>query len=164
MDVALIQWPSDEALRQQMAATRRPRLLLVDSDADPPDCVDVLEDWVRLPVSRVDRKARIRSLESRVEAGTPPPPVLHGGTTLEYRGARTHLSALQTDLVGLMLERFGVVVSRQELAEAAWPDHGPNDNNLDVAMGRLRKQLVAVGLGVRTVRSRGYLLTDETTP
>ena len=165
MDVALIQWPSDEGLRQEMAETRQPRLLLVDSDAEPPDCVDVLEDWVRLPVSRVDRNARIRTLESRVEGSTPPIPALNGSGTLEYRGARTQLSAIQADLVGLMLERFGAVVSREELALVAWPDADTSANNLDVTMGRLRKQLVPVGLRVRTVRSRGYLLTiDETVP
>lgn len=165
MDVALIQWPSDETLRREMADTRRPRLLLVDADAEPPQCIDVLEDWVRLPVSPLDRNARVRALESRLGARTSPRPDLDRRGTLEYRGARIHLTAIQADLVGLMLERFGAVVSRQELTAAAWPESGASDNNLDVTIGRLRRQLVPVGLRVRTVRSRGYLLTgDDTDP
>lgn len=164
MDVALIQWPSDEALRQELAELRHPRLLLVDSDSKPPECTDILEDWVRLPVSRADRNARVHTLESRVEGQDPPVPTLNGNGTLDYRGSSTHLSAIQADLVRVMLERFGAVVSREALTAVAWPDARPSDNNLDVAMGRLRRQLESVGLRIRTVRSRGYLLTDAEPP
>jgi DNA-binding response OmpR family regulator len=163
MDVALIQWPSDEELRSRLEAQRHPRLLLVDSDAEPPECTDILEDWVRLPVSRADRNARIRALESRVDRPRPRLPTINGGGTLEYRGASTHLSTIQGDLMRLLIERFGAVVSREALAKAAWPESGPSDNNLDVTMGRLRRQLEPVGLRIRTVRARGYLLSDRTT-
>jgi hypothetical protein len=36
MDVALIRWPSDQALHVEMAHINHPRLLLVDPRADPP--------------------------------------------------------------------------------------------------------------------------------
>lgn len=162
MDVALIQWPSDEELRLELAGQRHPRLLLVEPDADPPECTDPLEDWVRLPVSGADRNARIRTLESRGEGREPHAPKLDLSGTLEYRGETTHLSAIQTDLVRLLIERFGAVVSRDSLLEAAWPDADPSENNLDVTMGRLRRQLAPAGLRIRTVRSRGYLLTVGT--
>lgn len=158
--MALIQWPSDEALRQELAELRHPRLLLVDSDSAPPECDDVLEDWVRLPVSRADRNARIRTLESRADGSEPAAPIVNGNGTLEYRGSWTHLSAIQSDLVRLLIERFGAVVSRDALAAVAWPGVEPSDNNLDVTIGRLRRQLEPVGLRIRTVRSRGYLLSD----
>lgn len=160
MDVALIQWPSDEELRLELAELRHPRLLLVESDAVAPECVDPLEDWVRLPVSREDRNARVRALESRVGSRQPATPTLDGNGTLHYRGETTQLSAIQTDLVRLLIDRFGVVVGREALAAAAWPDGEPTDNNIDVTLGRLRRQLVPVGLRIRTVRSRGYLLSD----
>lgn len=164
MDVALIQWPSDDELRQELAELRHPRLLLVEPDADPPMCTDVLEDWVRLPVTRSDRQARVKALESRLAGQGSSAPRLNGNGTLEYRGATTHLSAIQTDLVRLLVARFGAVVSRQALIRAAWPDAEPPDNNLDVAIGRLRRQLEPMGLRIRTVRSRGYLLADAVRP
>lgn len=160
MDVALIQWPSDEALRRELAGQGLPRLLLVDPDADPPECADILEDWVRLPVSRADWNARIRALESRLTHSRPSAPHLNGHGTLEYEGEKTQLSTIQTHLMRLLVDRFGVVVNRDALARAAWPDTDPSDNNLDVAMARLRRQLEPVGLRIRTVRSRGYLLSD----
>jgi DNA-binding response OmpR family regulator len=160
MDVALIQWPSDEVLRLEMAGIRHPRLLLVDSDAEPPEVTDVLEDWVRLPVSRADRNARIRTLELRAQGHAVVGPQLRGDGTIEYRGVTIQLSALHGEILKPMIERFGSVVSRGTLAAAAWPDGLPSDNNLDVTIGRLRRQLVPADLRIRTVRSRGYLLCD----
>jgi DNA-binding response OmpR family regulator len=161
MDVALIQWPSDEGLRLDLATRYHPRLLLVEPDADPPECTDPLEDWVRLPVSRADRDARIRSLESRVEGGDTHGAKLDDDGILEYRGKRIQLSATQTNLVRLLIERCGAVVGREALANAAWPDAEPSDNNLDVTMGRLRRRLATAELRIRTVRSRGYFLSDD---
>ena len=158
MDVALIQWPSDESLRAHLAQEGHPRLLLVESEADPPICADALEDWVRLPVSRADRNARIRSLEERSGHDIREHPLIHPDGTLEYRGSTVQLSEMQTRLVGPLIHRFGAVVSRDELSARAWPGTDTTANNLDVTIGRLRHQLGAAGLMIRTVRSRGYLL------
>ncbi len=163
MDVALIQWPTDEALRAELASRGQARLLLVDPDSEPPVCADPLEDWVRLPVSRADRNARLRALEARLGADQPAGPVLDSHGTLSYRGVSTHLSEVQARLIAPMVERFGAVVGRETLIESLWPDADTAGNNLDVTVGRLRRQLVPVGLKIRTVRSRGYLLGDADT-
>ena len=161
MDVALIQWPSDESLRVELAEEGHPRLLLVDADAPAPICPDPLEDWVRLPVSR---DARVKALESMVVGVEPVIPKLNGHGTLEYRDGRTQLSTLQVRLIEPLIERFGAVVSREALVANVWPGIESSSNNLDVNIGRLRRQLVSVGLKIRTVRSRGYLLCDSESP
>lgn len=161
MDVALIQWPSDETLRCQLAERRRPRLLLVEADAEPPVCSDPLEDWVRLPVSRADRNARVCALETRYDADGPDIPRLDEVGTLRHRGATTQLSEIQARLIEPLIERFGGVVGRDTLTAAAWPGTDAAANSLDVTVGRLRRQLGPVGLEIRTVRSRGYLLCDD---
>ena len=163
MDVALIQWPSDESLRQELAEAGHPRLLLVEPDAPPPDCPDPLEDWVRLPVARADRNARVKALESMIVGVEPAQPRLNGHGTLEYRENRTQLSSLQVRLIEPLIERFGGVVSRDALVSLVWPGAEATSNNLDVNIGRLRRQLVPLGLKIRTVRSRGYLLCDANT-
>jgi DNA-binding winged helix-turn-helix (wHTH) protein len=56
------------------------------------------------------------------------------------------------------------VVGRESLADAAWPEADSSNNNLDVAMGRLRRRLDPLGLVIRTVRSRGYLLSGDSRP
>jgi len=70
--------------------------------------------------------------------------------------------------VATLLERPGAVVTRQALIESGWPQINearpdPRRNALDAHMLRLRHRLPAVGLTVRTIRSRGYLL-DQLPP
>jgi DNA-binding response OmpR family regulator len=50
------------------------------------------------------------------------------------------------------------VVSREVLSERTWPEGIRGRNALDVHMLRLRRRVAEVGLAIRTVRSRGYLL------
>jgi len=50
-----------------------------------------------------------------------------------------------------LVDRFGSVVGRGELAKAGW---------LDVQLGRLRRHLKGSGLTLRTVRSRGCVLAQ----
>ena len=159
MEVALIQWPSDEALRAELAERGQPRLLLVEPDAEPPACLDPLEDWVRLPVSRADRKARVRTLENRSRTGWGVPSLDELGT-LRYRDTVTQLSVTQARLIDPMIRRFGGVVSRETLSSAAWPEAANVANKLDVTIGRLRRELEPMSLRIVTVRSRGYLLDD----
>jgi DNA-binding response OmpR family regulator len=50
------------------------------------------------------------------------------------------------------------VILRDDLTRAGWPVEAPGRNALDVHILRLRRRIDALGLSVRTVRSRGYLL------
>ena len=158
MDVALIQWPTDETLRAELEQVRQPRLLLVASDAEPPHCIDTLEDWVRLPVSRTDRLARIRALESRAAHEEGARPVMDGSGTLRYGDCQIQLSELQVRVLTPMIDRFGSVVGRDILTAHGWPNRDVPDNKLDVTMSRARRQIAPIGLTLRAVRSRGYLL------
>ena len=65
--------------------------------------------------------------------------------------------AVERELAGALVERFGAVVGR-ELIRRAWPSGAPTRNALDVHILRLRRRIAPLGLEVRTVRSRGYLL------
>ena len=158
MDVALIRWPSDEALRAEMAQINHPRLLLVEPRADPPHISDILEDWVRLPVSRADRDARVTVLEERA---LPALPLVGGDGRLLFRGASARLSENQVSLMRALIERFGAVAGREALVASVWPDGDATAGNLRVMVARLRPVLVPLGLEIRAVRSRGYLLTTS---
>ena len=57
-----------------------------------------------------------------------------------------------------MVDRFGAVVTRETLADRAWPTGVPTRNALDVHVLRLRRRIASLGLEIRTVRSRGYLM------
>ena len=70
------------------------------------------------------------------------------------------LPPVEARLSSALVERFGAVVSRDALTRAGWPSGAPGRNALDVHMLRLRRRLQALGLVIRTVRSRGYLLEE----
>lgn len=137
-----------------------PRLLLIEDGVLPPDAVDCLEDWVRVPASEVDVRARTAALVRRANShGTSAPvPDLDGDGVLRFGGGWVSLPPVEARLMRVLLDRFGAVVSRDALARAGWPDGAPGRNALDVHMLRLRRRLDPLALAIRTVRSRGYLM------
>jgi DNA-binding response OmpR family regulator len=154
--VAVLRWPDEEARRLELRRHRRARLLLVATGAPAPVVTDCLEDWVRLPADGADLRARLDGLALR--AGHRRDPWLDGDGLLRAGERWVALPPIEARLAATLLARLGAVVSREALLRAGWPDGGPNRNVLDVHILRLRRRVAQVGLSVRTVRSRGYLL------
>jgi DNA-binding response OmpR family regulator len=156
-DVALVRWPAQRDDRERLRATRHPRLLLLEDGIDPPACEDGLEDWIRLPAPEADLQARLATLRRRAtDAGGPP--VLDDDGVLRVDGAWVALPPIESRLVAALLDRIGTVVTRNDVTRAGWPDGDPVRNVLDVHILRLRRRLEPLGLAIRTVRSRGFLL------
>jgi DNA-binding response OmpR family regulator len=159
MDVVLVRWPSEEKKVADLRREGRPRLLLVDGDSAPPVTGDALEDWIRVPAREADLRARITSLSMRtVTRPFDLAPELDGDGVLRFRGQWVSLPPVEARLTEAMLDRFSSVVSRDALTASGWPGGAPGRNALDVHVLRLRRRLEPVGLVIRTVRSRGYLL------
>ncbi len=76
-------------------------------------------------------------------------------------GQWVSLPPVEARLMAALLERMGAVVSREQLAKSGWPRGAPGRNALDVHMLRLRRRIAPVGLAIKTVRSRGYLLEAD---
>jgi len=51
--VTVVRWPSEAERRSRLADQQVPRLLLVDGGFLPPESLDCLEDWIRLPAPGV---------------------------------------------------------------------------------------------------------------
>jgi hypothetical protein len=163
VDVVLVRWPNDAATRDRLSAAGVPRLLLVEGDERPPAVIDELEDWIRVPADEVDLHARVDALDRRSRARRPAVPVLDDDGVLRVGGSWVPLPPVEARLTGALLERFGAVVSRDALARAGWPEGSPGRNALDVHVLRLRRRLSPLGLAIRTVRARGYLLEASST-
>ena len=158
MDVTLLHWPSEAPVRDRLAVAREARLLLVEQDHDPPQVLDCLEDWIRMPAPDEDVRARVDALEARSRAHDHPPPAIDDDGVLRHRGAWVGLPPLEARLTATLLDRFGAVVGRDTLIRAVWPNGSPGRNALDVHVLRLRRRIAPLHLAVRTVRSRGYLI------
>jgi two-component system, OmpR family, response regulator len=144
-----------------MKVTGEARLLLVEDGQPPPRVVDCLEDWIRVPASEEDVRARVEALVARSQAHEEKLPGLDANGVLRYGGRWVSLPPLEARLTATLIDRFGAVVGRDTLIRAVWPGRAPGRNALDVHILRLRRRLQPLGLAIRTVRSRGYLLEPE---
>ncbi|MEY2470324.1 MAG: two-component system, OmpR family, response regulator [Actinomycetota bacterium] len=158
MDVVLLRWPAEAARRDDLIERGVARLLLVEDAAAPPHPIDCLEDWIRVPAPELDLRARLAALEERSARHAPAIPTLDGDGVLRFDDAWVSLPPVEARLTRAMVDRFGSVVGRETLARAGWPEGTAGRNALDVHVLRLRRRLASVGLVIRTVRSRGYLL------
>ena len=160
MDVLLVRWPDEEAQRAAAAAAGVPRVLVVDEHQPPPQVADDLEDWVRSPALDADVEARVRTLLARARAKRRVVPTVQDDV-LSFCGRSVALAPLDARLVEALVNRYGAVVPRSAMFAAGWPGESPHRNVLDVHLLRLRRRLAPLGLTVKTVRARGYLLEPE---
>ena len=157
-DVAVVRLPDESRQLEELRRRGIPRLALVAPHAPPFTPVDLLEDWVRLPAAPSDVRARVLALARRADESLERRPELTDGRLLRYGRWWVALAPADTRLMAPLVDRFGSVVGRNELAKAGWPDGLPSRNSLDVQLGRLRRRLKGSGLTLRTVRSRGCVL------
>jgi DNA-binding response OmpR family regulator len=162
MEVVIVRWPAERERREQLRRGGRPRILLLDDGAAPPDPDDCLEDWARASIDEVDLRARVVALERRATFHDQSAPSLDGDGVLHHHEAWVALPPVEARLMTALLDRSGAVVSRDALARAGWPEGAPGRNALDVHVLRLRRRVDPLGLVIRTVRSRGYLLESAT--
>jgi hypothetical protein len=156
-EVVLIRWPEEEARLERLRERGAPRLLLVGETLSAPASVDPLEDWIRLPAAEDDLRTRVATLAARA-GQTAAAPTVDADGILRHRGQWVTLSPVERALASALVDRFGAVVGRDTLVRRAWPGGSPTRNALDVHMLRLRRRIAPLGLEVRTVRARGYLL------
>lgn len=158
MDVVLVRWPAEADRRGRLQEIGTPRLLLVEEGHPPPHPDDCLEDWVRVPAEDGDVRARMEGLALRVGLHVTDTPDLDPDGVLRFADGWVSLPPVEARLTGALVDRFGAVVGRDALAKAGWPEGAPGRNALDVHVLRLRRRLTPVGLSIKTVRSRGYLM------
>ena len=156
--VALIVWPAEADRRDALAALGRPRLLVLAEGAEPPALVDCMEDWVSAPVSEDEVRARTDALAVRARCHHQIVPEFDEEGFLRFGAHRIHLPPVEARMTGALLERYGAVVGAARLIRAGWPDGAPTRGMLDVRIHRLRRRLAPIGLSIRTVRQRGWML------
>lgn len=148
-------WPMDAEQRRALAIAHVPRVFVVDPDGAPPNGLDELEDWVRAPVDPDEVRTRAARLVHRhVEPLTPTVPVLESGDILRHRGRWVALSAVERAIVVRLLADYDHCVPRADLGDGA--DHAA----LNTRIKRIRHRIAPLGLTIKTVRARGFVLCD----
>jgi hypothetical protein len=161
--VILVRWPLEMERRSALAAHSQPRLLLVEQGAEPPSPADCLEDWVLLPADEAELRARIDGLEARRRCHGPSSPSVDDDGILHFGQGWLALPPVEARLARALADRFEAVVSREAMTRAGWPHGVSGRNALDVHVLRLRRRIEELGLSIRTVRGRGYVLDTSRT-
>ena len=158
MNVELVRWPSQRERRERLRLAGCPGCCWSRTRRPAPVVTDPMEDWVRLPVDRSDLQARVQGILARAERADWGMPRLDEWGVLRFGGRQVTLPPLEARLARVLVEQFRGVILRDDLTKAGWPAEAPGRNALDVHILRLRRRIEPLGLSVRTVRSRGYLL------
>ena len=87
---------------------------------------------------------------------------------VRLNGSELQLTATEFRLLEHLMNRPGIVFSRQQLLDAVWGhDRAVTDRTVDVYILRLRQKIEDGGAGtgrIRSVRGFGYSFNDEATP
>jgi len=154
-EVEILRWPEEAARLDALRSACRPRLLLLAPDVAPPDAADCCEDWVRLPASDADIGARAAGVAARAAAHSSVPE-LRGDGRVRYRDHWVPLSRIEEALLVTLAERFGSLVATDDLRGD--DRHPLSAKTLRVHVMRLRRRIEPIGLVIRTVHGRGYVL------
>jgi two-component system, OmpR family, response regulator RegX3 len=160
------------ALCQQLRARSSVPILVITARGAEQDRVIGLElgadDYIVKPFGFRELVARIRAVMRRTaEPAAPAPVQVLGALTVDRRtrrvlvdGNEVVLSPKEFDLLALLAENPGAVVSRQTILEEVWDPHwyGPT-KTVDVHVASLRRKLGAPEW-IETVRRVGLRLGD----
>ncbi len=83
-------------------------------------------------------------------------------TSISYEKKRKELTKNEYQILKILMEHPGAVVTREEMMQRLWEsDDFIDDNTLTVNVGRLRRKLETLGLNgyIKTKKGLGYLIT-----
>ncbi len=160
--VAILRWPEEAGSLERWRAVGIPRLLLVAPDASAPDVSDCNDDWIRMPADDADVRIRASAVAKRAARHSPRPEV-NGDGRIKFRGHWAPLSPTEESVARVLADHFGDVLDRAAIEVAASCDSrpNPNPNTIRVHITRLRQRIGPLGLVVRTVHGRGYVMESE---
>lgn len=169
LDLGLPKLDGFEVLRRLRRRNSELPVLILSGRERPEEKVLGLDlgadDYLVKPFSLSELRARVRALLRRGQ-GSAAALVSYGGLSFDtvgriasIDGRAITLSLQETGVLETLLARFGRVVSKEHLVEQLYSyDQEVSHNAIEVYVHRLRKKLAGVGVTVRTLYGRGYLL------
>jgi DNA-binding winged helix-turn-helix (wHTH) protein len=116
-------------------------------------------------VPRPKNAEELRNLVERVAPQSPvdaPAPRIDPDGILRFRGHLVALSPTEERLARALVDAPGSVVSRSQLLSDTWKGKAVRIASLRTGVTRLRRRIAPLGLTVRSVRGRGYVVETST--
>ena len=153
-------------------------VLMLTAKGDPMDRIVGLElgadDYLPKPFEPRELLARIRAILRRRSDGTPPPAktmrfgsmeIDRDARTVSVNGKPSELTSYQFDLLVVLAERAGRVLTRDQIMEAVrGRELEAFDRSIDVHMGRIRAAIEVDAKNpkrILTVRGVGYVFAKQ---
>jgi two-component system, OmpR family, response regulator len=169
LDLGLPRMPGMEVLKRLRGREARVPVLILTAADSVEQRVRGLDlgadDFMAKPFALSELEARVRALVRRsMGAGSSLVRLGElvydqGGRTATLHGLVLELSARETGLLEVLLQRVGRLVSKEQIVDhlCGWGDE-VSHNAIEVYMHRLRKKLEGAGIRIATVRGLGYCL------
>jgi DNA-binding response OmpR family regulator len=159
-------WELCRRIRQESAA---PIIMLTARDQDIDKIVGLelgADDYLTKPFNPRELVARVKAIFRRVAPAPRSQCVIVGDVTLDpdcrevsAAGSPIELRAKEFDLLAVLMQNPGIVLTRERLLEIAWGyDFAGETRTVDVHVAHLRKKLAGAETQIETVSGVGYKL------
>jgi two-component system, OmpR family, response regulator RegX3 len=171
LDLMLPGMPGEDICKEIRRISKVPIIMLTARDTEIDKVVGLelgADDYVTKPFSSRELLARIRAVLRRSSGETTTDGALEGGGIrldserfeVTFRGEAVHLPRKEFELLELLMENAGRVLTRETLIDRIWgPDYFGDTRTLDVHIKRLRAKCEADPRNpshLLTVRGLGY--------
>lgn len=155
------------------AATRNIPVIMATakgSEYEKITCLDLgADDYLVKPFGMMEMVSRVRAVLRRATPSGEKMVLSQGDLsmnlkehTVTVKGGRVVLTLKEFNILRLMMERPGVVFTRNQLLADVWGiDYGGETRTVDVHMRTLRQKLGDCGSLIQTVRGVGYRMEGE---
>ena len=165
-------WEVCRSVRSGKAAPDLPIIMLTARDDDVDKIVGLelgADDYVTKPFNPRELVARVKAILRRTRrAARPQAPVHVSDLTIDparhevtIAGQPVELRPKEFDLLLVLAEHRGIVLSREQLLDQVWGyDFYGETRTVDVHIAHLRKKLAGHSVEIETVLGVGYKLAD----
>jgi two-component system OmpR family response regulator len=169
LDLGLPRLDGFEVLRRLRRRNIGLPVLILSGRENPDEKVQGLDcgadDYLVKPFSLNELQARVRALVRRGRGGAAPV-LCYGDLNFDtvsriarIQGRTLSLSLHEAGVLEVLLNRFGRVVSKEQLVERLYSyDREVSQNAIEVYVHRVRKKIADSQLTLRTLYGRGYVL------